>query len=77
MQIRKHLTYANVVSSLSLFLLIGGSAAIAANHLGKNTVGQNQLKKNSVATAKLKNNAVTTGRSQPAPSPMKSWQTTR
>jgi hypothetical protein len=42
--------------------LLGGSAALAAKHLGRNTVGQNQLKKKSVATAKLKNNAVTTGK---------------
>ena len=55
---RKHLTYANVVSSLCLFLLLGGGAALAAGQLGKNTVGTKQLKKNAVTTAKLKNNSV-------------------
>ena len=55
---RKHLTYANVVSSICLFLLLGGGAALAAGQLGKNTVGTKQLKKNAVTAAKLKNNSV-------------------
>jgi hypothetical protein len=55
------LTYANVVSTLCLFLLLGG-AAVAASTLGKNTVGPKQLKKNAVTAAKLKSNAVTTAK---------------
>lgn len=58
-EIRKRLTYANVVSSICLFLLLGGGAAFAAGQLGKNTVGTKQLKKNAVTAAKLKNDAVT------------------
>jgi hypothetical protein len=54
--IRKRLTYANVMSSIAVFLVIGGGAAFAA--LGKNTVGTKQLKKNAVTTAKIKKNAV-------------------
>jgi hypothetical protein len=38
-QLRDGLTYANVVSTLCLFLLLGGGAAVAASQLGKNTVG--------------------------------------
>jgi hypothetical protein len=57
-QIRKRLTYANVMSSIAVFLVIGGATAFAA--LGKNTVGTKQLKKNAVTAAKIKNNAVTT-----------------
>lgn len=57
-QIRKRLTYANVMSSIAVFLVIGGATAFAA--LGKNTVGSKQLKKNAVVTKKIKNNAVTT-----------------
>jgi hypothetical protein len=57
--IRKHLTYANVISSICLFLLLSGGAALAAGTLGKNTVGSNQLKKNAVTAAKIKNNSVT------------------
>jgi len=59
-QIRKRLTYANVMSSIAVFLVIGGATAFAA--LGKNTVGSKQLKKNAVTTAKIKNNAVTTAK---------------
>jgi hypothetical protein len=61
-QIRKRLTYANVMSSIAVFLVIGGASAFAAIHLGKNTVGTKQLKKNAVTTAKIKNNAVTTAK---------------
>jgi hypothetical protein len=55
------LTYANVMSSLAVFLVIGGATALAAG-LAKNSVGTKQLKKNAVTTAKNKNNAVTTGK---------------
>lgn len=58
-QIRKRLTYANVMSSLAVFLVLGGATAFAAQHLGKNSVGTKQLKSNSVTTAKIKKNAVT------------------
>ncbi|MGH2909202.1 MAG: hypothetical protein ACRDK8_07905 [Solirubrobacteraceae bacterium] len=55
-----HLTYANVVSTLCLFLLLGGSSALAATELAKNSVGTKQIKRNAVATAKIKNRAITT-----------------
>ena len=55
----RRLTYSNVVSTICLFLLLGGGAAFAASKLGKNTVGPKQLKKNSVTGAKIKGNAVT------------------
>jgi len=58
-QIRKRLTYANVMSSIAVFLLLGGATALAAGKLGKNSVGTKQLKNNAVTTAKIKNNAVT------------------
>jgi hypothetical protein len=54
--IRKRLTYANVMSSIAVFLVVGGATAFAA--LGKNTVGTRQLKKNAVNSAKIKKNAV-------------------
>ena len=54
-----HLTYANVVSSLCLFLLLGGGVTYAATHLGKNSVGRQQLKKNAVNGAKVKDNSLT------------------
>jgi hypothetical protein len=61
-QIRKRLTYANVMSSIAVFLILGGATAFAAVQLGKNTVGTKQLKKNAVTAAKIKKNAVTTAK---------------
>src|SRR5215203_1183220 len=52
------LTYANVMSTIAVFLVLGGGAAFAATQLAKNSVGTKQLKKNAVTTAKLKNNSV-------------------
>jgi hypothetical protein len=56
-QLRKRVTYANVMSSIAVFLVIGGATAFAA--LGKNTVGSKQLKANAVTTKKIKKEAVT------------------
>ena len=61
-QIRKRLTYANVMSTIAVFLVLGGATALAAAKLGKNSVGTNQIKKNAVTTAKIKNGAVTGGK---------------
>jgi hypothetical protein len=47
------------MSSIAVFLVLGGATAIAAG-LAKNSVGSKQLKKNAVTTKKIKNNAVTT-----------------
>lgn len=59
-QIRKRLTYANVMSSLAVFLVLGGGAAVAAKTvLPKNSVGAQQIKRNAVTAAKIKTNAVT------------------
>ncbi len=58
MQIRKRLTYANVTSTLALFLVIGGATAIAAK-VPRHSVGPRQLKANAVTTLKIKANAVT------------------
>jgi hypothetical protein len=55
-------TYANVVSTLCLFLLLGGASALAATQLAKNSVGAKQIKKSAVTTAKIKNAAVTTSK---------------
>jgi hypothetical protein len=50
---RPRLTYANVISTLCLVLLLGGGTAYAAAHLGKESVGTAQLKKAAVTPAKL------------------------
>jgi hypothetical protein len=58
-RLRPKLTYANVISTMCLFLLLGGASALAAGQLGKNSVGTKQLKKNAVTTKQIKNGAVT------------------
>lgn len=57
--IRKRFTYSNVMSTIAVFLVLGGATALAAQQLGKKSVGTPQLKANAVTTAKLKANAVT------------------
>ncbi len=71
----RKLTYANVMASLAVFLVLGGATAIAA--LGKNTVGTKQLKNNAVTAKKVKKNAVTTGRSRTTRSPPRRSRTAR
>ena len=75
--IRKRLTYANVMSSIAVFLILGGATAFAAKKIGsneikgnsittgkikKNAVTASKIKKNSIVTAKIKNLAVTNGK---------------
>jgi hypothetical protein len=57
--IRSKLTYANVISTLCLFLLLGSGAAFAATQLGKNSVGTKQIKNSAVTGAKIKKHAIT------------------
>jgi hypothetical protein len=54
---RRHLTYANVVSTICLFLLFGG-VAYAGTQLAKGSVGTNALKAEAVTKAKLHPNSV-------------------
>lgn len=56
-QIRKRLTYANVMSSIAVFLLLGGATAFAASK-----IGTSQLKANAVTTGKIKKEAITTAK---------------
>ncbi len=57
--LRRHLSYGNVMSTLFVFLVLGGATAFAATQLAKNSVGTKQLRKNAVTAAKIKKNAVT------------------
>lgn len=50
--LRRHLSYANVVASLALFLALGG-AAYAATQLPRNSVGTRQLKAEAVTAGKI------------------------
>jgi hypothetical protein len=58
-RIRQHLTYANVMTTITAFVVLAGGTAFAAGQLAKNSVGKRQLKSNAVTTAKIKRNAVT------------------
>ena len=58
-RLRSKLTYANIVSTLCLFLVLGGGAAFAATQLPKNSVGSKQLKKEAVTPSKLSGSAKT------------------
>ncbi|MDQ3725615.1 MAG: hypothetical protein M3335_06975 [Actinomycetota bacterium] len=51
-KVRSKLTYANVISTMCLFMLLGGGA-YAATQLPKNSVGTKQLKNGSITPAKL------------------------
>jgi hypothetical protein len=66
-QIRRHVTYANVMSSLAVFLILGGATAFAAKKIGANQLKANSVKtgkivKGAVTASKLKKNAVTTAK---------------
>jgi hypothetical protein len=47
--VRTRLTYANVMSSIAVFLILGGATAFAAVR-----IGANNLKANAVTAAKIK-----------------------
>ena len=55
-RLRKHLTYANVLATACLFVVLGGGA-YAATQLPKNSVGAKQLKKGAVTPAKISKQA--------------------
>jgi hypothetical protein len=57
-QIAKRLTYANLMSTIAVFLLVGGGTAFAVSELPKNSVGSEQLTNNTVTSAKVKNRSL-------------------
>lgn len=58
MNLKRHLTYANVMSTLAVFLLLGGATAVAAKQKTQK-IGTTQIKASAVTTNKIKNGAVT------------------
>jgi hypothetical protein len=56
-QIRKRLTYANVMSSIAVFFVLSGATAFAATK-----IGANEIKANSIKTGKIVKEAVTEGK---------------
>jgi hypothetical protein len=66
-QIRKRITYANVMSSIAVFLVLGGASAYAAKKIGSNEIKGNsittgKIKKNAVTASKIKKNSITTAK---------------
>jgi hypothetical protein len=55
----RHLTYANVVSTLALAVALGLGSAYAASQLGPKTVGAKQLRPGAVTADKIRKHAVT------------------
>ncbi len=55
----KRLSYANVVSTLALFLALSGATALAVNQLPEKSVGAKQLRPGAVVADKIRKNAVT------------------
>lgn len=66
-QTRKRLTYSNVMSSIAVFLVLGGATAFAATELGKESVGTKELKKEAVSLAKIKKAAQNSLKGQTGP----------
>ena len=58
-RLRAHLTYANVVATIAVFIALGGSS-YAALKLPKNSVGSEQLKPNSITSTKVKGGSLST-----------------
>jgi hypothetical protein len=63
-KIRSRLSYANVASTLALFLAVSGGTALAASKIGTNQIQRNavtssRIAPNAVTSSRLANNAVT------------------
>lgn len=59
MKMKPRLSYANVVSTLALFLALTGTLAYAASKLPNRSVGEPQLRPGAVTAEKIRTNAVT------------------
>src|ERR1700733_11132727 len=63
----KRLTYANIMSSVAVFLVLGGATAFAATKIGSNeikakAITTGKINKEAVTAGKIKNGAVTGGK---------------
>jgi hypothetical protein len=57
--VTKHLSYANVIATLALFIALGTGGAYAANQLAPKSVGAKQLRPGAVTAKKLRKQSVT------------------
>jgi hypothetical protein len=58
-KLKQHVTYANIMASLAVFVVLGGGMAVAAG-LKKNSVGKKQIKAGAVVSKKIADGAITT-----------------
>lgn len=58
-KLRSHLSYANVMASIAVFVALGGTS-VAAVSLKKNSVGSTQIKNSSLTGGDVKNSSLTT-----------------
>lgn len=56
-RLRAHLTYANIMASLAVFIALGGTS-YALTALPRNSVGTKQIRSNAVGASELRSNAV-------------------
>ncbi len=57
MQLRRHISFANLASATALALVLGGGVAVAAG-VAPNSVGSKQIKPNAVKSSDISKNAV-------------------
>lgn len=65
MKRRPRLSYANVVSTLALFIALTGAGAYAADQLAPKSVGERQLRPGAVTAQKIRKSAVTAPKIKP------------
>jgi hypothetical protein len=61
-RLKQHLTFANILSCLALFVALGGGVAVAAGKIGPNSVKATNIAKEAVTNPKIKRQAVTSGK---------------
>jgi hypothetical protein len=61
-RLKQHLTFANVLSCMALFVALGGGVAVAAGKIGTGAVKATNIAKEAVTNPKLKKQAVTSGK---------------
>lgn len=59
---RPHLSYANVMATIAVFIAMGGTSYAA---LGRNSVGERQIRAKAVGNTELKSRAVSTSKIRP------------
>ena len=61
-RLKQHLTFANIVSCMALFIALGGGVAVAAGKIGTGAVRATNIANEAVTNPKLKKQAVTSGK---------------